>query len=138
MNVKIRKVKSPLKKYKRIIDEVQGLKGENVKNNHNMKVIGLIQQAVITNGLNQDILCDVLGCTPNVYCKFFLDSLDDNMYDYLLKQFFILFRCQGSDFKKITYVPKWVDNYWRMKCYMNYNRMILFFRKIWGFNEDLD
>ncbi len=147
MSVKIKKVKAPLKKYKKIIDEFQEVKREELeKADYNElykeKGIGLIQQLIINNGLNQDLICEVFGCTPSTYSKFFLNALDDTMYEYMLNQFCILFRCQSYDLHtslhlNVTYVPKWADTYWRMKYYMKYNRMILFFRDIWGFDDEI-
>ncbi len=145
--VKIRKVKSPLKKYKKIIDEFQEIEYEKINDvdfdvRYKEQGIAIINQLVIDNGLDKDLVCDVFGCDASSYAKFFLNSADDVSYEYILNEFCVLFRCNHMDLhkphsKNITFVPKWANTYWKMKCYMKYNKLLNVLNHIWGFDNEL-
>lgn len=146
MKVKIKKVKSPLKKYKKIIDEIQlDQESELSKKTFNDLAreteVALINGLVVKNGLDQDLLVEVFNCTPKVYARFFTNSLDEYEHSYMLKKFSLLFRCKVdafgfADMKSFTFVPKWCDNYLLLRLYMIYNGLYLFLYDLWWNMDD--
>lgn len=140
--LQIEHIKAPLKKYKDIIDEFQEIKKEE-KNDYDFEIhqndilVAHINQLIVDNCLDNDLICDVFGCSGEVYAKFFTNNLDDVLFKDMVNKFSILFCCypfQLYDTSNyfVTSVPKYVNGYWKLKYYMLYNRMILCFRKLWG------
>ena len=140
--VKIKHIKTPLKKYKKAIDEFQEINKERMEDydatiHYNDSLVATINQLIIDNGLDNDLICQVFGCSGKSYAQFFTNNLDDIWFTYMVDEFSVLFRCHPIHLHnpspyRVTSVPKWANNYWKLKYYMMYNRMILYFRRLWG------
>lgn len=135
--VKVRKVKSPLKKYKKIIDEVQYDRDKMPEATYGRLVeIGRISQLISDNKLNHDLLCEVMGVGEQTYVDFFLDLVDEPIYKYMVKEFCALFRIpiyhlNYKYYNYVTFVPKWCNNYRKMRLYLKYNKIILWYNNLW-------
>lgn len=145
MKVKIKKVKSPLKKYRKIIQEVKEDRKKSEYRTIEESTKTIISQLITKNELNHDMLADAFDVDPNTYTLFLTNQLKNNYLDeeYLLNQFSLLFRCNKYDLIPYTYdelvtdVPKWADTVMKLRIYLLYNKIYLKVQKLNKWLQDL-